>query len=239
MTEQERKEAFLREFKDLEQYLLSLLKETEGHSSFSKALNDVYYKRLNPVISQWENYDFLRTAADLRNILSHENDVCAPSEIFLDKFEKLSSSILSPLTCYQACTKDLLFASYRDSLYDLMEEMEKRKLSHVPILNANGAVEGVFSTSTLFDYVLENGPLDHLEELTMADFASVTGLESHTHEAFLFVPRRRSVRELYPYLVKQKAHDKPIALFFVTEHGKKEEKVLGVLTSIDLALLKA
>lgn len=53
MTEKERIDAFLTAFKELENYLLSVAKINEtNHVSFSKALNEVYYKRKDPAIDR-------------------------------------------------------------------------------------------------------------------------------------------------------------------------------------------
>ena len=82
MTEEERIDCFLTVFKDLEKELVRISRLKDDYISFSRALNHIYYNRMNPVVSQRDCYDFLKTASDLRNILSHENDVCAPSEKF-------------------------------------------------------------------------------------------------------------------------------------------------------------
>lgn len=45
MTEKERAEVFLSAFKELENEVLSIARiKDEGHVSFSRALNDIYYQ---------------------------------------------------------------------------------------------------------------------------------------------------------------------------------------------------
>ena len=234
MTEEERKEAFLSDFKELENELLSLAKiKDEGHVSFSRALNTIYYSRLHPVLSVYENYDFLKTASDLRNILSHENDVCAPSEEYLKKFHNLKEKICHPLSCYDIATKKIFTCYLHDTLSYLLPRMAKNSLSHIPIVDEERHVLGIFSRSTLFDYLCLSKEKDYSLESKVSQFEEVTGINSHLNESFTFVSRYQKVDQVYSYL-KREAHAKNLGLLLVTEHGNKNEKLLGVITLTDL-----
>ncbi len=235
MTEEERKTTFLSLFKSLEQKRLSLVKSSgEGHVSFSKALNCVYYQHLDPIVSVWENYDFLRTASDLRNILSHENDVCAPSENFLLRFQSLASSIIKPLLAKDIRTKNRFSCQKEDKVKDLIPIRDKRLLSHLPLLDSFGVCEGVFSRSTFFDYLSIGGNPSSFLERKRTDRMPIIGLYGHKNERFYFVPRKESASSLFGLFGKTKAHDKQRSLLFVTKNGRKDEKVLGVISLTDL-----
>ena len=69
------------------------------------------------------------------------------------------------------------------------------------------------------------------------DLSDVIGLSSHTNEDFFFVARHTSVLSAFGMTLKRKAHDRQVGLLLVTEHGKPKEKLLGVITSTDLAKL--
>lgn len=234
MSEEERKEAFLADFKELENALLSIAKiKEEGHVSFSRALNAIYYSRLHPLLSDYENYDFLKTAADLRNILSHENDVCIPTEEYLKKFHALKEEIVHPLDCYDVATKKIETCYEDDTLLSVTKRMAYASLSHLPIVDSQNHVLGVFSRSTVFDYLSLNESFVYTPETKISAFSEVTGIHDHLNETFFFVGRYEKVYKVYSYL-KQKAHEKNLGLLLVSEHGKENERLLGVISLTDL-----
>ncbi len=226
---------FLTQFKKLEKELLGIAKLRDDYVSFSRALNHIYYNRLNPIISQRDNYDFLRTASDVRNILSHETDVCVPTNDFINRFFKISQSIISPYTCYQVATKNIDTCHYSDYVFSICELMDEKDLSHIPVLNNEETVTGVFSRSSLFDYRQKFKHLNITDEFTIGDLREVLELNSHSNEVFIFVERNLNILSAFELIQKRKAHDKNVALLLVTEHGKKNEKLLGVITMVDLA----
>ncbi len=239
MTEKERLESFLTGFKELENELISLAKiKEEGHVSFSRALNEVYYKHASPLLLRYENYDFLKTASDLRNILSHENNICVPSEEYVLKFLSLKDSLLHPLTCYSICTKKIFSCTMEDRVEDCLKKMEYHSLSHLPLLDEDGCVQGVFSRSTLFDYLSMNESIFVDKETKISLFEEFLDLDEHLNERFLFVKRNERVDSVYPLLFKEKEHERNVSLLFVTEHGRRTEKLLGIITMTDLAKTK-
>ena len=62
----------------------------------------------------------------------------------------------------------------------------------------------------------------------------IIGLYGHKNERFSFVPRKESASALFGLFGKTKAHDKQRSLLFVTKNGRKDEKVLGVISLTDL-----
>lgn len=239
MNEKERIDSFLSLFRELENELLSLAKiKDDGFVSFSRALNDVYYGHKNPTVCIYDNYDFLKSAADLRNILSHENDVCAPTEAFLKRFSSLTNSIIHPYTCFSVATKGVYTCLDEDSLFEVMRIMKEKSLSHIPVVNEKGLVKGVFSRSTLFDYLSQGKSLSDTRLMKVKDFSSLYSLKNHSNEYFVFVSRNEKVDEVFPLLFKNKEHAKNLVLIFVTEHGKEDEKPLGIITLSDMARCK-
>lgn len=235
MTDKERIEEFLSAFKDLEKELVSIAHLNDDFVSFSRALNYIYYNQLNPVVSNRDNYDFLKTASDLRNILSHENNVCSPSEEFLSKFLHVSQAIISPLNCYQLASKDITSVHDCDEVMKVIRIMDEKKLTHIPIIDEKGLVKGIFSRSTFFDFAMIHESVSIDDSYQVSDFSSVTGLDSHSNESFFFVSRYTNVLKAFSMIRKNKAHDKGVGLLLVTEHGKANEKLLGIITATDLA----
>ncbi|MCR4698740.1 MAG: CBS domain-containing protein [Bacilli bacterium] len=239
MNDKDRVQTFLSAFKELENELLSIAKISDyGHISFSKALNEVYYHRKNPIVAQYDNYDFLKTASDLRNILSHENDVCAPSEEFLNQFLLLKDAIVHPLTCDKIATRKIYSCKKSDPLSQVLKKMEYYSLSHVPVLDEDGCVQGIFSRSTIFDYLSMNEAFTYDKNITIGDFEEFLPLDSHLNETFLFVSQNERVDKIFSHLFKNKEHDKNVALLLMTRNGRPGEKLLGIITATDVAKYK-
>ena len=145
-----RVERFLYIFKELEREVIALTNiESDGYVSFSRALNQIYNDKSHPLISDYDNYSYLRSASDLRNLLSHENDTCVPTEEFIQKGEKLLSKLKHPTTVYDISTKDIESCKKQDKVSSVMKKMNLLGLSHFPILDEKGVVMGVFSRSTI------------------------------------------------------------------------------------------
>lgn len=238
MNEEERIDAYLTLFKELEKELVRISKLKDDYVSFSRALNHIYYNRLNPVIAVRDNYDFLKTASDLRNILSHENDVCSPTEDFLNEFRTISKAILSPFSCFDVCTKNVDCGYLSMPIEKAAKEMDEKAITHLPIVDEGGKVVGVFSRSTLFDAFRRTKTLSLDSSYTLKDIREDILLQGHSNEDFFFVPKRMNVLTAFKMILKKKAHDKTVGLLFVTENGKQSEKLLGVISAMDLAKLQ-
>lgn len=225
---------FLSNFKKLESELVKLSSLDDDYISFSRALSNVYQRKINDVVSDEDNYDILKQASDLRNILSHENNVCIPTSSFNEKFEEIVDAIVNPLTCLDIATlrKDLTFASVDDKITSVCKLMNERGYSNIPVYD-NGKVIGVFSRTTFFDYLYKKKNIS-INDNTINDLREEIIFSSHTAEDFLFVSRKVKAYSLLNYFSKKRIGDKRISLIFVTENGKKDEFVLGVLTESDL-----
>ena len=193
------------------------------------------YNRLHPIIAQRDNYDFLKTASDLRNILSHENEICAPTDAFLSKFLALCKAIESPFSCYDVCTKDIDVGKLSTPIFQAISLMEEKGITHLPILDSHQVVCGIFSRSTIFDCLLQGRKTAFEETDSMYDIQDNILLSNHRNESYFFVSRRMNVLSAFQLILKKKAHDKSVGLLLVTENGKKSEKLLGVITMTDLA----
>lgn len=234
MEEKERIETFLSAFKELESYFEKIENVGNSYISFSKMLNDIYYGRKNPVVANIDNYNFLKSSIEIRNILSHENDICSPTDKFLEKFLLLKEKIVHPLTVYAISSKNIKSLRMDSSLKEAIDLMDALSLSHLPILDDKGLVIAIFSRMSLFDYIKDKGEIN-LDSLKMEDFIPYIYLDRHSNERFLFVKRNDSVEKLFPMLFKNKEHEKNIGLLLVTENGKENEKLLGVITLTDIA----
>jgi len=231
-------EEFLKNFNVLEEELVIISGLKGEFVSFSRALDKVHYSRLNRVVTDKAVYQFLRTASDVRNILSHETNACVPSEQFNQRFKALVGEICDPLIAYDIATKSsqMLIARMTYPIKDVVKEMVIRKLSHVPVIE-NHHVIGVFSRSTFFEFYANHEKISVNGDCFISDFVEETPIDSHGNESYVFTAKDTEAYELLDLIGKAKVGEKRVNCIFVTEHGKSTERLLGVITEVDLLKL--
>lgn len=224
---------FLDHFRELETYVVSHCNLNDDFISFSRALTNIYNHGLNPIISNKEHYEFLKSASDLRNIISHRNDVCFPTDEFIKKFVTLKDAIVNSKHCIDIAIKNIIGIERGYSIKQSLEILDENKLSHLPIMQ-NKKVIGVFSRTTLFEIFSKNIKTKLDETYIVSDFLEYCLLDKHSTEYYLFVAKNTSVNDVFKLLRKNSKHDKRLALVFVTENGKQNENILGLITETDL-----
>lgn len=189
-----------------------------------------------------EGVDFTRLMAlrNVRNALAHNpmlngsplvtlNEGVIP---FLDdvivRVKKLptAASILIPCD-------DVFSASLSSTVNGVVGAMLENVFSHVPVLNAGGRVIGVFSESTMLEMskmgIRDNGTV------TLGDIVQFLPCDKHTAEVFRFVPRNDPIAHLRCLCAEALNKRERIGMFFVTENGKEDEPLRGILTVWDIA----
>lgn len=182
----------------------------------------------------------LNLCREVRNLLSHHarfegEDAVEPSEKLLSFLQKLLHYLENPPEAKGIATKTafLLRASREDSLLDVFARMEKKGFSHVPILTGD-TLYGVLSISTVFTYY-KNNP-----DETLGQNARVSRLweylppEKHVNERFAFVPPSCSYEKLRLLFADGGPTKKRLAAVFVTSNGRKEGRLLGMITPWDM-----
>lgn len=222
---------FLYIFKEIEKEIIQLSELKDNRVSFSQALNTVYYQKQSPVIN-YDNYTLLKSAADVRNILSHANDICFPSSNLLLKMKKILNELQNPVSIFDVATKDVYVCSNDDLAIDVMNKMDELSITHVPIVNNDNLVIGVFSRGSIFDALIENLKLN--SSLHISDLTLITALGKHHNEAFLFASKNKSIYSVFEYLGNREPKKKHVACIFITSDGSKKTPLLGLVTYSDL-----
>lgn len=124
-------------------------------------------------------------------------------------------------------------ASLSDMVHDVVNKMLEKVFSHVPVLDTNDRVIGVFSESTMLE-MSKAGISD--DGTTALDAVSrFLPCDKHTAEVFRFVPKNDPIAHLRYLCAEALDKHERIGMFFVTENGKEEYPLLGILTVWDIA----
>lgn len=225
---------FLNIFKQLENKVVTICELEDDFISYSKAINHIHAKNLDPIIFNDNNFIILKQAGDLRNMLSHNQDVCFPTSSFFYTFKKIALKIIDTQDIYSICNKKIIYVTKDFKMKVVFDLFVKNHLSHLPILDENKIIKGIISRNSIFDYIyLNNLEGIDLKRLCVKDFYQVSDIESHLNESYLFVSKNDNIRETYVKLINKSEHSKTVSMLLITQNGLKNEKLLGVLTIAD------
>ncbi len=189
-----------------------------------------------------EDIDFTRLMAlrNVRNTLAHNpmlngspivkvNDDVIP---YLDEvincinYLPTAATILIPRA-------NVFSSSLDEEIHRIVEVMLEKVYSHVPVLDADGRVVGVFSESTLLE-MRKTGVGDEKSAI-MRDVDAFLSVDRHTAEVFRFVPKNDPISHLRYLCADALKKGERIGMFIVTETGTPDEPLLGILTVWDVA----
>ena len=128
---------------------------------------------------------------------------------------------------------DVFSGSLSDMIHDVVDTMLEKVFSHVPVLDSDDRVIGVFSESTMLE--MSKAGIQDEGNATLGDVSQFLPCDKHTAEVFRFVPKNDPIAHLRHLCAEALGNHKRIGMFFVTENGKEDEPLLGILTVWDIA----
>ncbi len=230
-----KEDRFIELYNQLDEYLrVKHFNNNQSYTSFSRKIFYIKNHKLEPVMQNEKNFDTLKKAGEIRNIIAHNNDIIVPSDFFMNQFEELVERITKPKRVEQIMTKyrDLHTKTYNDRLRDVMEIIKEKGYNTIPILRDNKFV-GMFTERTIFDYLTVSDRIID-KEMKIEELHDVINLDNKPRAYYKFIPRHMSVDEAYDIFIqdfKQKHH---LLLLLVTENGLQSEKLLGIVALRDL-----
>lgn len=231
----ENSEIFLDIHNKFEKFLKKYL-NIEGYKPFSEL---IYKASLtNPLIHNHK--EELKEFAELRNAIVHESTeevmpIAEPHKIIVEQYKKLYERITNPPKVLDIAIKahNVFTSTLQGNVIKIMRTMQENVYTHVPILNEQGVIIGVFSESSIFKITLDQQML--IDEKTIVlEIQKHLEIKNRESEYFDFVSRNFTIEELRgEYLTRFNA-GKRLGAYFVTEGGKATEKFLGLITVWDL-----
>ena len=230
-------EKFLQIYNELDDYMRKQLKAEQyvDHGMLLKQMADK-----NRIFSEY--YRDLKTFADMRNLLVHNpykasaDPILIPHEYIVNKYEDIKNQVLHPKKAISiAIPVRLIYTTtLEDNALGVMQTMNDKVYTHVPVIENNEMV-GVFSENTILSYLSHHKEALILKDMRIKEFVEFIPLEKHLSESFEFVGRNALLIEVEELFRKGLVNRKRIGMVFITNSGKKDEELLGILTSWDIA----
>lgn len=230
---------FISLYKTFEQTLKK--KYGEGDHTIMNYINKLRYSRIASEVDRGVMLDVIRV---LRNGLSHIEDIprnaekgeqaytvnesCIKAlEYEIDILERpiTVENVMVPISKAAVCTLE-------SNLFDTTQLMRDKGFSNVPVLE-DGRLVGVFSESTVFACLVDMSATYVNEQSTLKEMECFLRHPEHNSTTHIFVSRKEEMHDVLD-IMSNKKDGKRISMAFVTEHGKCDEKVIGLLTIYDL-----
>ncbi len=227
---------FLELFNRLEKHLrIEYTNEQYSYSGFMSTIYKIKKSNKNSTISNKYNFDIIKQASQIRNIIAHNNDILVPSDRFLSQFEEIVESICNPLKVENIMIsfQKLKTVNLDNTIGDAVELLKTHGYNTIPVIQ-NGELMGVFTEKSLFDYFSMHKSSDLNKNMKISDIIESIDLNSDPRKYFEFVGRHLSVEAAYEHFSKDLKSRRELLLLLVTENGNRNEKLLGIVALRDI-----
>lgn len=232
----DKEKVFLQLFNELEQYLRVTYSTGDySYTGFVTKLYQIKKSRENYIINNNQNFELIKQAAQMRNIISHNNDVLVPSDNFLNDFKTVVQKITRPLTVRQIMTRygDLKTCRLTDTIGDVVDLLKTSGFSTIPVIEKEELI-GIFTEKSLFDYFSLHQAKTITKSMLMKDIIEAIDLNNHPRKYYNFISVNTNIYDAYAMFNKDIKQRREMLLLLVTENGKEGEHLLGIVALRDL-----
>jgi predicted transcriptional regulator len=227
-----RSDEFLDKYREFEDSL------EDKYSGRKRHYTSVVFEYLNDPESK-PIRDKIEICREIRNLLVHSakidgENVVEPSAPVCSTLTEILDYVQKPKLALEYATKEdnILIAGYKQTVIKIMNIMERSGFSHVPIFN-EGRFSGVFSIGTVFEYVLHYYGKPITRQTTIGELEELLPITAHI-ENYIFAAKTLTLSEARSRFENMEGKSKRISVIFITETGKPEESLLGMLTPWDV-----
>lgn len=178
---------------------------------------------------------------EVRNLLQHRERIkdsyaVIPSDPMIETLQHAIEAVekVPRASDLGVKTADLFSASLNDRIIPSMKAMSRRSFTLIPILDS-GRVVGAFSENTLLTYLIKNNVVSFGADDRFTLLSDLLPLEKHTSETFEFVAENTPAPMIAEVFNRSLRNSERLEAVFVTGHGKRNERLLGMITSWDMA----
>ena len=222
---------FIDKYKQLEEVVRSTYHLKDNDSISFYLSGQVKYQRFK---------DDIKYCQDVRNLLSHKKKLnnsfaVEPNKQMIEFIDNLISRIKKRAKCLDIQVKinDVFWETIDGNVKETMKKMRENLYTHVPILE-NGIVIGVFDENSIFNYLAKEEIIEVDSELSFKDIEEYISLEGRDMEEFLFFKNDGYVEELENIIESYFRKGKRAGITFLTQNGKPNERLQGIITPWDI-----
>jgi len=226
-------EEFLQYYNLIDQFI----KNNDGYDTYVNFSQKVKSSK-NKVVLKFK--DELLSLGALRNAIVHNpkikgDPIAEPHVETVNKIKSLYLKITNPKKVIPTFQFQILGAKEEDFINSILIEMKKRSFSQFPVFNENEKVVELINTNTIARWLSENMEDNGTiltENVRVKDLIPLIEFKQN----YKFISRQTSVYEAYDLFIEQIIRKKRnLDVLFITNTGKKNEDLLGLVTIEDIA----
>lgn len=226
---QQQIDQFIEYFNDIEEHLNK--KDTNSSLGFARLIGK--YQDRDKIVRQYA--DDLMHLKDIRNILVHNNDYYAiPNEYSLEKIKNIRDKIINPPKVYPLFNSKVETVSNQQPIIKVIKFMKERSYSQVPVVNSDNEFLDLITNNAISRWIGsladEDGARMIFEQALVKDVLDYEQ-ESSVYE---FISKETLIVDVIDMFEESQKQGKHLEALFITESGKKSEKLLDIITSWDL-----
>lgn len=222
--------SFLAAFNEIEKTLKTSLPNTHGYRPFASMISDL--KRTNAVVRKYETD--LREFADLRNAIVHERTdpnyvIAEPHESTVRKIQFILGELTNPERIYPKFRRSVETLSLETSVGQALSLIRDFAYSQFPVYD-NGTCIGLITDNGITRWLAHHVEED-LISLSESTISEVLELEENT-QRFKFMNIHMTVYDAKE--VFNTPSDLPLSAILITQNGRAQESLLGIITPWDI-----
>ncbi|WP_342508019.1 CBS domain-containing protein [Sporosarcina sp. FSL K6-2383] len=203
-----------------------------SYMPFSRLIDKT--KNINAVIRKFE-VD-LRECADLRNAIVHRRTdvdyaIAEPHDNVVELIEYIERELSKPVIVGDLFQRKVHTLRASDTLATGLKLIHDKRFNQIPIYE-NRKFVGLITAAGITYWLADKGA----DEIISREIPTL--LDIHYHEkqknTYRFVERTLSVYEAEEYFKRAVVGGKRLEALLITENGRSEEKLLGIITPLDL-----
>lgn len=233
MFNEENLDIYLNAFNQIEDWLKRKYKTKEEYQPFGELLRIASQK--NYLVDKF--HDDLDKFSNLRNAIVH-----TPSKVYLAipldetivRITKIKDYLFNPPTINNLFIKNVIKFQSNDHIKSVFKIMNEKNISQVPVIE-NNVVIGLLSNNTIARWYGRS--LIASQELDLNINVKEILKYTETKNDFEFVSRSETVDAVLKRFSDRQEKGINLNALIVTENGKPNESVLGLLNTYDIAKL--
>ena len=219
-------------------------------NTYSKQYNSIFLKKYKELETLQSNepskYNYLlykhRQEMDtfryMRNTLAHNlingDDPFIVAKEVLDLISKYLDDIKKKVYDFAIKKDNMVLLHYTDTLKDALELMGANNLSYIPIVDIELKVVGIVTSDAIIDIFNRKDKLKVNESDKLFKYTSYFEMKNTENGFCLFVNKNIYLVELEEIIDKYQHSTSKLNIILITENGKINEPILGLLTPWDI-----
>ena len=191
-------------------------------------------KKKSALVRKYE--DDLRSYAELRNAIVHQRTsteyvIAEPHSEVVERIEHIDEAIARPKLVGQLFRKRVMAFQMTDSLKYALKIIRKRKFTQFPVYKGQ-EFQGLLTTVGITNWLASSMLHTDLQKFmpTLADILHHEKNETN----FKFISRYITIYEAEEIFKQGVERGRRYEALLITEHGKSHQKLIGIVTPIDI-----